>query len=51
MMVSHHGRAADGITDENGNENKVDVHDDAIGGNAVLPRQLHELKIVQHCHQ
>ena len=43
--------AAHGVAQEDGHENKVHVHNDPIGGHAVLPRQAHELEVIEHVHQ
>ena len=50
-MIADDGGAPDGVPDKHGAEHKVHVHDHPVGSHPVLPRQGHELVIVQHRHQ
>ena len=51
VVIAHHRGAADGETDKHGAENHADIHQHAIGRNAVLSRVAQQLHILQHTHQ
>ena len=51
VVEADHRRAADGVADEDGYEDELDVHQNAVGGDAVLADQAHELEIVEHTYQ
>ena len=51
VVEADHRRAADGVADEDGYEDELDVHQNAVGGDAVLADQAHELEVVEHTHQ
>ena len=51
VVEADDGGGADGEADEHGDEDEVDVHDDTVGGNAVLPGEGHELDVVEHGDQ
>lgn len=42
---------ADGIAYENGDENKLDVHQHAVSGNAVFPVVAQQLEVIENAHQ
>ena len=44
-------RAADGIADIDGNEDKLDVHQNAVGRYAVLAEVFEQLEVIDHAHR
>lgn len=47
VMVADDGRAADRVAEEDRHKDEVDIHDDTIGRDAVLPRELHQLEVIK----
>ena len=50
-MIADDRGAADGVADEDGHKNELDVHQNAVGGDAVLANETQELEVVQHADQ
>ncbi len=48
IVVADDGGGADGVADENSEEDKIDVHEHTVGGHAVLSRQPQELEVEEH---
>ena len=51
VVEADDGGRADTQANEHGDEDEVDVHDDAVGGDAVLPGVCHELQVIEHTDQ
>ena len=51
VMIAHHRRGADGITDEDRHENELHVHKHAVYRHSVFPGKPQQLIIVHHPHQ
>ena len=51
VVIADHRRAADGVADVDGDEDELDVHQHAVGGDAVLAGQPQQLEVVDHAHQ
>lgn len=48
VVEADDGRAADRIADIDGNKDKLDIHQDAIGRNAVFSEVSEQLEIIDH---
>lgn len=51
VVIADNRRTAEGIAEENCHKDEIDIHDDAIGGNTVFARDLHQSEIIQNADE
>ena len=47
-MIAYNGGASHGVAEENGREDEVHIHDDAVDRYTVRTHQAHELPVIEH---
>ena len=50
VVIAHDGGAAHGIAQKDGDEDEVDIHDDAVHRHAAGAHEPHQLPVVEHIH-